>query len=164
MCSSDLQDASLNAFPLITAKTIMSAAYMKQRVINHYTPSGATTPSAFEVYTIGYDLNKTNNHMLAIINPSENFHDRHTTGNQTLINSAYQIWQRWSNGQAASVNIANTAFAQGRFLSNTYTFNQLPSNSDVTREDLQRNINYVNRYYTADDSGNASQTDRKSVV
>lgn len=152
------QDASLNAFPLIAIKTIMSAAYMKQRVINHYTPADAATPSAFEIYTVGYDLNETNNHMLAIINPSDNFHDHHTSGNQTLINSAYQIWQKWLSNQPASINISSTLFASGKFLPNTYTFGQLPSGSSVTREDLRRNINYVDRYYTAEDSGNGSQT------
>lgn len=149
------QDTELSTFPFIAAKTIMSAAYMKQKVINHY--STADNTAKFGIYTVGYDLGDANQHLLSILDPATYFHDGYTDSATSIVNDAYAIWRNWSSGQAAQANLRNSLFYSGGFLPANYTFAQLPSSTGVTREDMQRNINYVDHYYHADTENGSQQ-------
>ena len=127
---------SNNIDPMIALSTLLSAAYNKASVEDHY-------GKAPMIYGIGVDLSSTDGSN-AIINPKDNFNSSNSNAN---IRTAYQHYtQTWVTGSDLSVS-SGTGSSWG---SSNYTFrfgHEYPQGSAVTDSDIAANINYVDTYY-----------------
>lgn len=115
--------------PMIALSTLLSTAYNKARVENHYNQ----TPY---IYGVGVDLSTTDGSN-AIINPKDNFNSSNTNSN---IREAYSEYQTWSNG----TDVTDTR-GSGRN-QYKYTFGHDYPNG-ISLDDIKNNINYVDKYY-----------------
>ncbi len=123
---------SNNIDPMIALSTLLSAAYKKASVQDHY-------GKAPMIYGIGVDLSDSDGSN-AIINPKDNFNDQNVNSN---IVRAYGYYTTWKNGGNLSVTSGGTRF----------TFDHAyPQGSTVTDADVAANINYVDQYYNVTSS------------
>ncbi len=119
-----------NISPMIALSTLLSAAYNKAVVANHY----GIAPM---VYGIGVDLSDTDGSN-AIINPKANFNNNNRNSN---IQSAYELFtQTWSVGRDVSGTSGNYTFRFGHVY---------PVGSGINDNNIKENINYVDTYYSA---------------
>lgn len=127
---------SNNIDPMIALSTLLSAAYNKANVADHY-------EMAPMIYGVGVDLSSTDGSN-AIIDPKNNFNSSNTNAN---IRSAYSTYTNtWLAGRDVSVS-SGTGSGWG---SSNYTFrfgHEYPQGSAVTDRDIAENIHYVDTYY-----------------
>ncbi len=111
----------------VALSTLLNASYWKSALEDKY-------GKAAMVYGIGVDL-ADNSDAEIVMNPSEAFNASGTSTAKT----AYSWFTDW---QKSSSDITKTDSQR-----TSWTFNQLPSNSTITKEDVAANINYVDTYY-----------------
>lgn len=117
-----------NIDPMIALSTLLSNAYHKADVKNHY-------GKAPMIYGVGVDLSNTDGSN-AIINPKDNFNSANTNSN---IRSAYNYYvNTWRAGGTVSLRSGGYNFSFGH---------EYPQGSAVTDSDVAANINYVDTYY-----------------
>ena len=123
--------------PMIALSTLLSAAYQKATVEDHY-------GKAPMIYGIGVDLSATDGSN-AVIDPKNNFNGSNRNAH---IREAYQTYvQTWLKGDDVTVS-SGTGSGWG---STRYSFrfgHEYPQNSAVTDKDIAANINYVDTYYS----------------
>ncbi len=122
--------------PMIALSTLLSAAYNKAAVEDHY-------GKAPVVYGVGVDLSSTDGSN-AIIDPGANFNADNSNAN---IREAYDTYvNTWLTGSDVSETSGGSNFGWG---SSSYTFrfgHDYPQ-SGITDSDISANINYVDTYY-----------------
>ncbi len=162
-------DKGIGASNTIILQTLMSTAYKKAEVENHYKKDNENSSSLL-VYNVGVDLAEyyesygyDSYHeacipvMDAILNPARYFRanydssvlgygpknpeDMDESKKTTFfaeyskkVTTAYEAWQQWLQGDD-TVTITNQI--------GTRNFAQLPADSPITKNDIRRNINYV---------------------
>lgn len=114
--------------PAIVLSTLLSAAYRKASVEDHY-------GKAPIVYGIGVDLSSSDGSN-AIINPKVGFNSSNTNSN---VRTAYNHYiNTWSKGDTVTIN-------KSRY---SYSFDHnYPTGSTVDDNDVKANINYVDNYH-----------------
>ena len=127
---------SNNIDPMIALSTLLSAAYHKASVEDHY-------GKAPMIYGVGVDLSNSDGSN-AIIDPAKNFNASNSNAN---ICSAYQTYvNTWLAGRDVSVS-SGTGSSWG---GSNYTFrfgHEYPQGSAVTDRDIADNIHYVDSYF-----------------
>lgn len=122
--------------PMIALSTLLSAAFNKATVEDHY----GIAPM---VYGVGVDLSSTDGSN-AIIDPAKNFNADNVNNH---IEEAYEVYtQTWLAGR----NVEITSGTGSGWMGTNYTFrfgHEYPQGSNVTNNDIAANINYVDTYY-----------------
>ena len=119
-----------NIDPMIALSTLLSAAYHKALVEDHY----GQTPM---VYGIGADLSARDGSN-AIIDPGSSFNADNVNDN---IVTAYETYtDTWLKGN--NVNVTSGGYR--------FQFQHSYPQSDITDNDIAANINYVDDYYPVD--------------
>ena len=125
---------SNNIAPAIALSTLLSNAYNKAVVEKHY----GVAPV---VYGIGVDLSNSDGSN-AIINPKANFNSSNSNSN---IRSAYNTYvNTWLQGSNVEITTGSSWSGVKWFFGHSY-----PSGSNITDADIEKNINYVDTYYSA---------------
>lgn len=133
---------SNNIDPMIALSTLLSAAYHKADVKNHYGVAPA-------IYGVGVDLSSTDGSN-AIIDPKNNFN---ASNNNQNIRSAYDTYvNTWLKGQDVSVSSGTgSGFGSSRY---TFRFgHEYPRGSGITDSDIRDNLGYVDTYYPVSGEG-----------
>ena len=124
---------SNNIDPAIVLSTLLSTAYNKAVVAKHY----GVAPM---VYGIGVDLSNSDGSN-AIINPRDNFN---SANNNRNVRSAYSTYvNTWATGNNVEIETGSGRNTVDWFFGHTY-----PTDSGITDGDINKNINYVDTYYS----------------
>lgn len=132
--SADIEEVEDNAGIILS--TMLNAAYNKAVVAQKY-------GKAPTVYGISIDLDE-DAVAGAIMNPSSVSNGFNSSNGSSAVRTAYRNYLDWASGN-------NVSFTTGSGIFNriSWSFNQLPSSYSVKREDVVRNINYIDTHYNA---------------
>lgn len=106
----------------VALSTLLNAAYMKASIEDNY-------GKAANVYGVGVDVGDYAD-AAVVMNPAVNFS---ASSSSSVARSAYTLYQRWVSSTSTVTN-------------GNWQYAQVPS-GDVTKADVQANINYVDTYY-----------------
>jgi len=114
----------------VAMATLLTAAYKKARVEDVY----GTAPM---IYGIGVDIDG-DAAANAVINPGASVNGFNSSNSSSLITTAYRLYNQWLGGSTVRRNES---------YSGTHTFTFDHGYTNVTRQDIENNIHYVDTYY-----------------